>query len=143
MYRNILVPIDLDDPASWKGGLSTASSIAHCFSAKVTICSVVSGAEVISQGDWLPISVEQRLFDARARLEGLVASAEVEPGCCVEVASGTISGGILEIAERIGADLIVLVSHKPAARDYILAANAIRVARRAPCSVLIGRDGKA
>ena len=139
MYRNILVPIDLDQPASWKDALSTASSIANCFSAKITICSVVSCLEAISQGEWLPISVEQRMFDVRARLEGVVASADVA-GCGVEVVSGTISGGVLEIAERIQADLIILASHQPAARDYLLAANAIRVARRASCSVLIARN---
>jgi nucleotide-binding universal stress UspA family protein len=139
MYRNILVPIDLDQPASWNEALSTTSSLAKCFSAKVTVCSVVSSAEAIKAGEWLPISVEQLLFDTRARLEGAVAAASGDLSYAIEVAAGTISGGILEIAERIEADLIVLASHQPAARDYVMAANAIRVARRAPCSVLIAR----
>jgi nucleotide-binding universal stress UspA family protein len=143
MYRNLLVPVDLNQPASWNKALSTASSLANCFSAKITICSVVSEIESIKQGDWLPISVEEAMFDARARLEGLVASANGEARCGVEIAAGTIAGGILEIAERISADLIVLVSHQPSARDYFMAANAIRVARRAPCSVLIARHGSA
>jgi nucleotide-binding universal stress UspA family protein len=143
MYQNILVPVDLDQPACWSGAITTASSLAKCFGAKVTICSVVSSSEAILEGDWLPIGVEQLLFDARARLEGLVANADHDLTCGVEIALGTISGGILEIAERIAADLIVLVSHQPAARDYLLAANAIRVARRAPCSVLIARHGAA
>jgi len=143
MYRNILVPVDLDRPASWTEAISTASSLAKCFAAKITICSIVSDAEAIKTGEWLPISVEQLLFDARARLEGLVADAEGGMSYGVEIATGTISGGVLEIAERIGADLIVLVSHQPAVRDYVLAANAIRVARRAPCSVLIVRHGGA
>ena len=143
MYRNILVPVDLDQPASWSEAISTASSLAKCFSAKITICAVVSDFEAIKHGEWLPISVEQLMFDARARLEGLVAAASHDQSYDVEVAAGTIAGGILEIAERISADLIVLVSHEPAARDYLLAANAVRVARRAPCSVLIVRHGRA
>lgn len=143
MYRNILVPVDLDQPASWSEAVSTASLLAKCFAAKITICSVVSDVETIKHGEWLPISIEQALFDARARLEGLVAAADDDLSCGVEIAAGTIAGGILEIAERIAADLIVLVSHQPAARDYLLAANAIRVARRAPCSVLIARHGGA
>ncbi len=143
MYRNILVPIDLDTPASWKDAFSTASAIADCFSAKVTICSVVSDAKAISHGEWLPISIEQELFDTRARLEGLLASGSAPREWGVEVASGSISGGVLDIAGRIGADLIVLASHEPAARDYLLAAHAIRIARRASCSVLIARRGKA
>lgn len=143
MYRNILVPLDLDQPASWDEAISTASSLARCFGAKVTICSIVSSSEAILKGDWLPISVEQLLFEARTRLEGLVADADYDLTFGVEVAAGTISGGILEIAERIAADLIVLVSGQPAARDYLVAVHAIRVARRAPCSVLIARHGAA
>lgn len=143
MYRNILVPVDLDRPASWSEAISTASSLANCFAAKTTICSVVSDVDAIKHGEWLPIGVEQLLFDAKARLEGLAAKFAHDLNCDVEVAAGTISGGILEIAERIAADLIVLVSHQPAARDYLLAANAIRVARRAPCSVLIARHSSA
>ncbi|HEU4956211.1 MAG TPA: universal stress protein [Sphingomicrobium sp.] len=143
MYRNILVPVDLDQPASWAEAISTASSLAKCFSAKITVCSVVSDVEAIKHGEWLPISVEQLMFDARARLEGLAAATNDDVSYGVEVAAGTIAGGILEITERIAADLIVLVSHQPAPRDYLLAANAVRVARRAPCSVLIARHGGA
>ena len=137
------MPVDLDQSASWSEAIATASSLAKCFAAKITICSVVSDVEAIKHGEWLPISVEQLMFDARARLEGLVAAANDDESYGVEIAAGTIAGGILEIAERIAADLIVLVSHKPAARDYLLAANAIRVARRALCSVLIARHGSA
>ena len=141
MYRNILVPVDLDQSESWGEAISTASSLAKCFGAKVTICSVVSSSEAILKGDWHPIGVEQLLFDARARLEGLAAKVDHDLDCDVEVAAGTISGGILEMAERISADLILLVSHQPAALDLFMAANAVRVARRAPCSVLIARHG--
>ena len=139
MYRNILLPLDLDRPDTWTLALSEASSLAKCFSAKITICTVVSAAKALERGEWLPISVEQLLFDAKARLEGVAAAASGEVSCDVEIAAGTISGGVLDIAKRIEADLILLVSHRPAARDYIVAANAIRIARRAPCSVLIAR----
>jgi universal stress protein F len=139
MYRNILVPVDLDQPGTWTDALTVASPLAKCFSAKLTLCTVVSSAEAIERGEWLPISVEQLLFDAKARLEGVAASAGNEPICNVEIAAGTIAGGVLKIAERISADLILLVSHRPAARDHLIAANAIRIARRASCSVLIAR----
>lgn len=139
MYRNILLPVDLDQPESWTGALFAASSLAKCFSAKLTLCTVVSSAEAIERGEWLPISIEELLFDARARLEGIATGAHPELDCDVEIAAGTIAGGVLEIAERIKADLILLVSHRPALRDHLIAANAIRIARRAPCSVLIAR----
>jgi len=143
MYRNILVPIDLDHPTGWGAAFAAASAMASCFSSRLTICTVLSDAVAIGEGEWHPISIEQRLFDLRARLEGVAASADLGRDCRVELASGTIAGGVVEIAERIGADLIILASHEPAARDYLLAARAIRVARRAPCSVLIVRQAKA
>lgn len=143
MYRNILVPVDLDRPKSSTEALTTAISLAKHFSSNVTVCSVVSNARAIETGEWLPISIEQQLFDTRSRLEGFVAQLDGDQRCEVEIGSGTISGGILEIAKRIGADLIVVGSHQPGPRDYLLAANAIRVARRAPCSVLVARHGSA
>ena len=48
--------------------------------------------------------------------------------------AGTIAGGVLEIAGRISADLILLASHRPALQDRLMAANAIRIARRASAS---------
>jgi nucleotide-binding universal stress UspA family protein len=139
MYRNILVPVDLERPETWNDALTVASSLARCFAAKVTICTVVSTAKAVEHGEWLPISVEQLLFDAKARLEGFVAGSGKELRCDVQIGAGAIAGGVLAIAERIEADLILLVSHQPATRDYLVAANAIRIARRAPCSVLIAR----
>lgn len=138
MYRNILVPVDLDEPGSWAEPIATAQSLAKCFSARLTLCTVVSDLQAIERGEWLPISVEQLLFNARARLEGIAASID-HLECDIEIAAGAIAGGVLEVAERIGADLIVSGSHLPAKRDHVIAANAIRIARRAPCSVLIAR----
>jgi nucleotide-binding universal stress UspA family protein len=143
MYQSILVPVDLGRPESWKVALSTVLPLAECFDADITICSVVSDIESLTSGEWLPISVEQMLFDARAKLEGLAASAPGDRKWAVEVTAGSVASGILEIAERMDADLIVLVSHQPAILDYLRAANAIRVAGRAKCSVLLARKGKA
>jgi hypothetical protein len=50
-----------------------------------------------------------------------------------------VCGGVLEVARRVQADLIVLASHVPELKDYLLSANAARVARRAACSVLVVR----
>lgn len=143
MYRKILVPVDLDRPESWQDALSVVLPLAQCFDAELTICTVVSDVNLIKSGEWLPISVEEKLFDARARLEGLAAGATGSRDFAVEVTAGAIAGGILEIAERTDADLIVLVSHQPATLDYLRAANAVRVAGRASCSVLIARQGRA
>ena len=49
-------------------------------------------------------------------------------------------GEILGVAGEARADLIVVGSHRPAMRDYLLGTNASRVVRHASCSVLVARD---
>ena len=140
MYTHILLAVDIDEPASWRDALPVAERLARCFEGRITICSVVSDAEAIASEETLPIAYQERLFAARSSLDSL--TARVGPGIEVEVevGTGTICGGIVDIADRIDADLIVLASHHPSLRDYLLAAHAARVARRATCSVLVVRD---
>jgi len=56
------------------------------------------------------------------------------------VSQGTIYKEILDAAERVGCDLIVMASHRPELADYLLGPNAARVVRHANCSVLVVRD---
>ncbi len=58
----------------------------------------------------------------------------------VAVADGTIYVGILDLAANIEADLIIMASHRPEMRDYLLGANAAKVVRHAKCSVMVVRD---
>jgi len=56
------------------------------------------------------------------------------------VAQGqSIYAEILGIAEEASADLVVVGSHRPAMKDYLLGTNASRVVRHARCSVLVAR----
>lgn len=138
MYKTILIAVDADEPASWAGALPAAAELAGCFSARLILCSVVREVKAELEAEWSPIGYREMLELARVRLLELAATL---PGLAVsvEVGTGTICGGVLEVAERVQADLIVLASHVPALKDYLLSANAARVARRAACSVLVVR----
>ena len=46
---------------------------------------------------------------------------------------------ILAVAKGIDADLIVMASHRPELKDYLLGPNAARVVRHADQSVLVVR----
>jgi len=52
----------------------------------------------------------------------------------------SIYAEILGAAEEAEADLVVVGSHRPAMKDYLLGTNAARVVRHARCSVLVARD---
>jgi universal stress protein G len=56
------------------------------------------------------------------------------------VRQGGIYHEVLEEAKTIGADLIVMSSHRPAMRTYFLGSNAGHVVRYAKCSVLVVRQ---
>ncbi|HET9639246.1 MAG TPA: universal stress protein [Allosphingosinicella sp.] len=138
MYKNILVAVDADEPDSWADALPVAAVLARCFSARLTLCSVVRDMEAELQAEWSPIGYREMLELAKVKLLELAATLPdltVE----VEVGTGTVCRGILQVAERVQADLVVLASHMPELKDYLLSANAARVARRAPCSVLVVR----
>lgn len=138
MYSNILIAVDLDQPAaSLEGTLAVASALARCFSACATLCTVVRNVEAGIQAEWSAIGYREMLELAQVRLHEIASGIDLPLG--IEVGTGTICGGILEAAERVGADLIVLASHEPGMKDYLIAANAARVARRSACSVLIVR----
>ncbi len=60
--------------------------------------------------------------------------------CLSLTSTGKIYQQILETAKRIGADLIVMGSHRPELKDYLLGPNASRVVRHAGCSVMVIRE---
>ena len=55
------------------------------------------------------------------------------------VGEGTIYKTIIETADQIGADLIIMGSHRPELQDYLLGPNAARVVRHSAKSVLVVR----
>ncbi|MDP1974723.1 MAG: universal stress protein, partial [Alphaproteobacteria bacterium] len=56
------------------------------------------------------------------------------------VATGSVYETIVNMAEEIKADLIVLGAHRPELKDYLIGPNASRVVRHGHCSVLVIRD---
>jgi universal stress protein F len=139
MYRTILVPVDLDQPSSWAKALPTAAALCRSFGAELALVTVIPDKALALEAQWSPIAYREMLDLAHARLGAL--AEDVRPlAAAVHVEAGSIYGGILTVADRIHADLILLASHRPAMKDYLLGANAARVVRHARCSVFVVRD---
>jgi len=60
--------------------------------------------------------------------------------CHPVVAEGRIYKMILEVAKKVGIDLIVMGSHTPEISDFLLGPNAAKVVRHATCSVMVVRE---
>jgi nucleotide-binding universal stress UspA family protein len=146
----ILVPVDLDHESSWKRALPVAVDQARLANGKVHVMTVVP--HITAGLDWryairgetggtLNYDVKELEKAAKKRLTELMTQY-VPPELRGQVLAphGTIYHEIVQAAERLGADLIVIASHRPSLKDYLLGPNAARVARHARTSVHIVRE---
>jgi universal stress protein F len=139
MYKNILVPVDLADTDLAKPAIDTACALARASGGSVRLVNVLPMTPVML-AEYVPPD-----FDEQQRKSADEALAKIAGGCGAErvtyaVRQGGIYHEVLEESKAIGADLIVMSSHRPAMRTYFLGSNAGHVVRYAPCSVLVVRN---
>lgn len=141
MFKDVLIAIDLAEPGSWARALPVAEQICKDWSARLHVVTVA--AEVNMQvASFFPGDANERLLEQTAtELQNWIGE-HVTAGIEVHriVGQGSIHREIIAAAEKANADLIVMASHKPAARDYLLGANAAHVVRHAACSVMVVRN---
>ena len=142
MYKNILLAIDLDDEASCRKPLLSAVELARKFGARLHVLTVVREVEAMLQARAATLAYEVIASDLENRMAALIrraSASDLEPNILI-THGASIYAEILGVVEEAGADLIVVGSHRPAMRDYLLGTNASRVVRHASCSVLVARD---
>lgn len=141
MYQNILLPIDLGNESSWNKALPTAIEYCSAFGATLHVLTVVPefGSPLVAE--FFPPDHEKKMRTAASDLLHKFVADRVPDTIPVQhiVAEGTIYKTIIEIAQRINADLIIMGSHRPELEDYLLGPNAARVVRHSDRSVLVVR----
>jgi universal stress protein F len=144
MYKNILVPIDLADPDLAKPAVATALMMIGQSEGTIRLVNVLPLTPVML-AEYVPPDFE---VQQRKAAEDALSVVVKETGLASQRASATVRQGgiyqeILEEANSIHADLIVMSSHRPqkhAVRTYFLGSNAGHVVRYAKCSVLVVRN---
>lgn len=135
MYKNILVPMALDH-----GLGDTALGVARALlteDGKITALHVYEAPQG-SVSAYLDEDVVQQAFDrAKSRIE---ARAKNAPDVSAMIVKGHSGRSIIDVAKTMGADCIVIGSHKPGLIDYLLGSTAARVVRHAPCAVHVLRE---
>ena len=140
MFNQILVPVDLADTDLAKSAIETAVSLAEASGGLIRLLNVLPVTPVML-AEYVPpdFDVQQR----QSAEEALAIIAGESGLDTARVSTAVRQGGIyhevLEEATSIGADLIVMSSHRPAMRTYFLGSNAGHVVRYARCSVLVVR----
>jgi len=142
MYRDILLPVDLNHLDTQEKAVRTAIDFAQAFGSRLHVLTVVPDFGMSIVSSYFPTDFAKTAeAEANKRLHEFMA-ARAPAGIAIQhiVAYGGIYSQILDYAEKTACDLIVMASHRPELKDYLLGPNAARVMRHATCSVLIVRD---
>ncbi len=138
MYTRIMVPVDLAHPDRLEKALGTAADLARHYDAELTLVGA-TGTE--------PGSVARSPEDFAARLDRFAAGASERLGIGIDAAalhlhdvSIDLDRALIRKAADLGADLVVMASHKPGAAEYLFGSNAGYLAQHAPVSVMVVRD---
>ena len=140
MFKKILVAVDLEHDTLLEDLLEVAVDIANIHGAQMHLLNVVGAAQaVVSQ--FLPENYEKMASEKIAKdLAALAAKIELTEGAVTSsVRFGSVYQEILAYANKFGADLIIVASHKPDVGDYLLGTTAARIVRHATSSVLVIR----
>ena len=134
MYNKIIVGLALDHGIS-----QTALDVARALRAE--------GGEIIAVHVYEPPNSSVRAYLDEELVEGaqktarerLAEKVSGEPDVKAEMLMGHSGRAITDYAAKVGADCIVVGSHKPELADFLLGSTAARVVRHAPCAVHVLR----
>jgi len=137
MYRKLLVPVEPGQVDKHGPALEMAENLADPEGSEITIVTVVEPVPgyIAQAGDLHEF--QKRAADET--LKSLKALSGDRQGVRLKVLHGHPATQILTHAEEIGADCIVVASHRPGLADYLIGSTAARLVRHATCSVHVMR----
>ena len=141
MYKTILLPLALD-----QGHGARSMEIARRLRAqggKIIAVHVLDKIPSFASyymspdNEKMPSDIEKEI--QAAAIKGIAERIGPEKDVEAVVLTGHAGRTITDYAEKIGADCIIVGSHKPEMKDFFLGSTAARVMRYAPCSVHVLR----
>ena len=140
MFKTILVPVDIAEPQTAEPALERAVALAQVSEGTVRLIHVRSILPVTYM-EFIPPSFDaDQQREAEKKLAAIAAGVPLPEGRVSSVIHlGSVYNEVLKEAEKIGADLIVVGSHRPTMATYLLGSNAATIVRHAKSSVLVVR----
>jgi len=136
IHESILIPVDLAHPEAASVMFDRARALLRPGGRLTVLHAVPDLAPHVTMempDDFLP----EALRKADDTLRALVADAGLDAD--IRILTGQAPRAILDTADQVHADLIMIASHRPGLSDYLLGSTAARVVRHATCSVLVIR----
>ncbi len=144
MYNSILVPIDISEDSLTHMVIPFVQAHTALNTAKVHFLTVIPSLPYYSSlGLAYPAEmpkIKEFQHAALAKLDEIVKQFKI-PADKIQThaVTGSPKDQILKLADTIGADLIIIASHKPDISTYLLGSNAAAVVRHAKGPVLVVR----
>lgn len=137
MYQKIIVAIDLSQADKGEAIISRAEKLVDP-NGEITLVSVVENLP-----NYLAVDIPMNILDrsqteAKDQLNAILQKFKRADRAIIR--NGPPAREILALSEEIGADLIIVASHRPDVTNYFIGATADRVVRHAKCSVLVERQ---
>lgn len=141
MYKDILYPVDINEDCGTSQVLSVVIEQAKAFDAKVHVVTVIPdyGMSIVSQ--YFPKNASEEVIQAITDKLHAFTKEHIPSDITVQhiITQGTVYEAIIDAANKVNADLIVMAAHRPELKDYLLGPNAARVVRHSDRSVLVVR----
>ncbi|WP_108445680.1 universal stress protein [Halomonas denitrificans] len=142
MYSKIMLPVDLNEEASWEKALPTALSLCHSFGASLHVVTVLPDYRMPLVGSYFPKDFADKAHQAVSDAQHKFIRENVPEDITVQsvIVDGSPWEAIIKAAKQLEVDLIVMASHnKRKFVDYVLGPNAEHVVHHSKVSVMIVR----
>jgi universal stress protein F len=140
MFKKILVPVDMQQPADAERLLRVADQLARQYGSAVHAMTVMPGYGMPIVAAYFPPEAKA---SARMEIETRLAKmveGNVSGKWTISVAEGKRAQEILKTAKRRKVDLILIgCHHRGKVEDTLLGSCGTKVAQHAPCSVMVVR----
>ncbi|MEO0329652.1 MAG: universal stress protein [Pseudomonadota bacterium] len=136
MYKKILIPVDMAHTEKAAQMIKAAKCMASDdadFILTNIVQSAPSGAELSLPADFYEVSIKA----AKSSLRKIAQEEGIEVK--IEVHIGHPANDILNVANQLDVELIIVGSHRPDLKDYLIGSTAARIVRHAQCPVLVMR----
>ena len=130
--KKILVAINTGREGGNDLVLETADTLAKAMDGELILVHAIEMIPAYVAAEISMVVINDRRDEVEAEMAGLAAKCQ---NATSVVLDGTPANRILEYAEEIGADLIVIPSHDPDLSTYFIGSVAGRIVRHAHCSV--------
>lgn len=138
MFKQMMVPVDLEHLDSLAKALETAASLAK--RDDIPVCYVGIAASQPSTVAHNPAEHAEKMkafAEQQAEKHGISASSHTFG---TKDATTDVDNELLKAVETVGADLVVMATHLPKLADYVWPSNGGKVASHSKASVFLVRN---